>query len=58
MELIDMHQIMELLNPESGRGIIQCVLLFMIWLNSIGLKSRLDKIETRITILESPRRVI
>jgi hypothetical protein len=41
MDLFNFDQIIDLLRVEPGHGIIQCFLLFMIWLQSKGVRKEL-----------------
>lgn len=49
MGLIDLHQMIELMSVEPGHGFVQCVLLFMIWLNSRGLKKEVITLGERLS---------
>lgn len=68
--MIEISQIMQLLQIEPGSGLLQSALLLMIWLTSLGVRKdiksmglklidhnkRLEKIEGRLTILETKER--
>lgn len=48
--MFDFSQILDMLKLEPGHGLVQSLLLFMIWLSSRGLKKEL--VELKSSLLE------
>lgn len=48
MDLFDLSQIGEFIRLEPGHGLVQSLLLFMIWLNSRGVKKELITLTERL----------
>lgn len=53
MDIIDLGQIFEFLRAEPGHGLLQSFLLFMIWLNSRGVKREVMSLGDRLSDLRS-----
>ncbi len=47
--MFDLSQILELLRVEPGHGLVQSLLLFMIWLSSRSLKKELIGLRDSLT---------
>lgn len=47
--MFDLSQIMQLLKVDPGNGLVQSLLLFMIWLSSRGLKKELVALRDSLT---------
>jgi hypothetical protein len=48
--MFDFSQILELAKLEPGHGLVQSILLFMIWLQSRGLRQDVASLKDAITV--------
>lgn len=48
MDMFDFSQIFDLLKIESGHGLTQSLLLFMIWMSSRGVKKELIELKNSL----------